>query len=207
MSDRDRLQALSAALASRGVVDIKLTLSPEAAGTPFETVAGDVADFLEAYMRGEARPIEFIDAELPYGPEEFDLKNLARAEFENALNFGITYDNFERLALHVAKVVNAGHVKQRQALVPLLERVVKATVAPSAPAVTPEVIKALLHARRHGQQPCDNPADGAALERAGNELLGSVNAAWRSLGLKPSVSEHDALALVAGASSEAATKT
>lgn len=65
---------------------------------------------------------------------------------------------------------------------------------PAAQAVAPAVIKALLHARRHGQQPCDDPRDLAALERASNALLGSVNEAFRSLGMKPSVSEADALA-------------
>lgn len=204
---KDRLDAVTAELKRRGVVDVKLTLSPEAKNHPFEEVAGQVASFLEAYLRGEAKPVYFIDAELPPGVDERQLEDLASSEFETAMAGGVSRDNFERLAKTVAAKVVQAHARQHQAFMPLLGRVLEASVGPQEPSLTPEVIQALLHARRHAQQPCDDTSDSAALERASNALLGSVNAAWRSLGLKPSVSENDAQAFLAGVATEAATKT
>jgi hypothetical protein len=61
-------------------------------------------------------------------------------------------------------------------------------------AATREVIAALAHARRFAHQPCENPADGFQLKRASSALLADLNAAWRSLGLKPSIREEDAVA-------------
>jgi hypothetical protein len=64
-------------------------------------------------------------------------------------------------------------------------------------AATREVIAALAHARRFAHQPCENPADGFQLKRASSALLADLNAAWRSLGLKPSIREEDAVAALA----------
>lgn len=204
---KSRLNEVTAELRRRGVVDVKLTLSPEAAGLPADQVAQDVLAFFSAYLRGSPRPLEAFDAELPSVPDEFELKDLAASEFEVAMSSGVSRDNFERLAMAVALKVSKAHVLQNQAVLPLLERVLHATVTPSQPLVTPEVIKALLHARHHAQQPGDDPSDLVLLAKAGRELLRAVNDAWRSLGLKPSISEQDALDYIAGQSEEKTTKT
>lgn len=200
-----RLATAQAELTRRGVVDVRFTLNPEFAGSR-EELADDVANMLEAYLRGEGKVIEAIDDMLPPSTEDRELEDLARSSFEGAMASGVDFDAFRKLAFQVAATVRKAEIAQRQGLLPLLNRVGQVEVRHGAPLVTLEVIHALCHARSFGQQPCENPADSLQLKKASSALLGSVNAAWRSLGLRPPIPEAEAVAALGFGCSAADSK-
>ncbi|WP_460454159.1 hypothetical protein [Arenimonas aestuarii] len=55
MNAKERLQALEAALRERGVVDVKFFFAEGADDHALSVVGSDVADVLEAMLRGEHR--------------------------------------------------------------------------------------------------------------------------------------------------------
>lgn len=60
MSANTRLQEMQSALKKRGLRDVKFFFSPGMLSKPSSVVAGNVADFLDAYLKGRSKSIEKI---------------------------------------------------------------------------------------------------------------------------------------------------
>jgi hypothetical protein len=64
MTTADRLNAVSARLKARGVVDAKLTFDPEVVLASKDAVKNSVVLMLEQYLDGEYAPLTFSDKHL-----------------------------------------------------------------------------------------------------------------------------------------------
>lgn len=60
MSANERLQTMQTALLERGVQDVKFCFSLGMQGMPSSVVAGSVADFLDAYLKGRSTVVDRI---------------------------------------------------------------------------------------------------------------------------------------------------
>jgi hypothetical protein len=60
MTGRERLKAVQERLIARGVLDVKMTLAPNAYEHGIDKVAGDLADLLESYLDGRCRLVTSI---------------------------------------------------------------------------------------------------------------------------------------------------
>lgn len=65
MTGVERLLIVQEKLKQAGVRDVKFCWAPDAFKTPFDELCGNVADWLEAYLRGDFSEVTFADGTCP----------------------------------------------------------------------------------------------------------------------------------------------